>query len=121
MKIIGSLIIRETTMGALPTPKNSPLAREAQKIKGEIDALIQKMQKEAKFAPTRAQLEEHAEAVIDYINDHHAKISAHESYLKAAVIDLTEVPQMAPQMQRIAFLTALKDASHEMGLFISCL
>ena len=107
-------------MGALPTPKDSPVAKEAQKIKGEIDALITKMKKDPKHSPTRAQLGGHAQAIIDYINHNHKKISAHESYLKAAVIDLTEVPQMSPQMQRIAFLTALKDASHEMALFISC-
>ena len=108
-------------MGALPKPKDSPLAREAEKIKGEIDALIAKMKKNPKHSPTRAELENQAEAIMDYINHHHAKIASHESYLKAAVIDLTEVPQMAPQMQSIAFLTALKDASHEMALFISCL
>jgi len=108
-------------MGALPVPKSTPLAREAQKIKGKVDALITKMQKEPQFTPTRDQLEEYAELVIDYINDHHSKTAPHESYLKAAVIDLTEVPEMAPQMQRIAYLTALKDASHEMELFLSCL
>jgi hypothetical protein len=108
-------------MGALPAPKPSPLAREAQKIKGKIDALIAKMEKDATFSPKREQLEEHAEWIIDYINNNHAKTAPHESYLKAAVIDLTEVPEMAPQMQRIAYLTALKDASHEMELFLSCL
>ncbi|SRR5581483_198260 len=108
-------------MGALPTPKDSPLAREAQKIKGEIDALITKMKKDSKHSPTREQLADHAKALIGYINHNHSRIAAHESYLKAAVIDLTEVPQMSQQMQRIAFLTALKDASHEMALFISCL
>ncbi|MBS0604401.1 MAG: hypothetical protein JSS60_05105 [Verrucomicrobia bacterium] len=108
-------------MGALPAPKPSPLSREAQKIKGRVDALITKMQKDAKFTPTRDMLEEHAEQLIDYINDNHEKTAPHESYLKAAIIDLTEVPEMAPQMQRIAFLTALKDASHELELFLSCI
>jgi hypothetical protein len=107
-------------MGALPTPKPSPLTREAQKIKDHIDALVAKMQKNSSYTPTRGQLEDQAELIIDFINDNHAKTSPHESYLKAAVIDLTEVPEMAPQMQRIAFLTALKDASHELELFLSC-
>lgn len=108
-------------MGALPAPKPSPLSKEAQKIKGKIDALITKMQKDEKFSPTRGQLEEHAEMIIDYIGSHHAKTASYESHLKAAVIDLTEVPEMAPQMQRIAFMAALKDASHEIELFLSCL
>lgn len=108
-------------MGALPAPNASPLAKQVQKVKGQIDALILKMKKESKFSPTREKVEEFAEQLLDFINDHHAKIASHQSYLKAAIIDLTEVPVMAPQMQRIAFLTALEDASHELELFLSCI
>ena len=107
-------------MSALPSPKPSPLTKEAQKIKSRIDALIAKMQKDPNFSPPREQLEETAELIIDFINNNHSKTAPHESYLKAAIIDLTEVPVMAPQMQRISFLTALKDASHELELFLSC-
>jgi regulator of sigma D len=107
-------------MGALPAPKPSPLTKEAQKIKSRLDALIVKMQKEPHFTPTRDQLDDYAEQLIDYINQYHTKTAPHESHLKAAIIDLTEVPQMSPQMQRIAFLTALKDATQRLELFISC-
>ena len=108
-------------MSALPTPKQTPHAKEAQKIKAQIDDLIAKMQKDDKFTPTREDLENIAETMIDYISKNHFKITPHDSYLKAAVIDLTEVPVMAPQMQRLSFLIALKDGSHEMHLFLSCL
>lgn len=107
-------------MAALPAPKPSPLAKEAQKIKNQIDALLLKMQKNAHFTPTRGQLEDCAEEIIDYINKYHSKTASFEHHLKAAIIDLTEVPQMNPQMQRIAFLTALQDASQKMDLFLSC-
>lgn len=107
-------------MGALPTPKSTPLTKSIIKIKSHIDELILKMQKNPNFTPTRNQVEENAEKIIDYMDKNHDQISSHESYLKAAVIDLTEVPVMAPQMQRISFLTALKDASHELELFLSC-
>lgn len=107
-------------MNALPTPKSSPLVKKIQKIKGDIDIMISKMQKEPQFTPTRAQLEEFAEEIMDFRGKNRAAVAPHENYLKAAVIDLTEVPVMAPQMQRIAFLTALKDASHEVELFLSC-
>ncbi len=107
-------------MGVLPTPKPVPHTKEALKLKSRIDALITKMQKDEKFTPTREQLEEIAEDMIDYISKNHFKITPHDSYLKAAVVDLTEVPVMAPQMQRISFLIALKDTSHEMDLFLSC-
>lgn len=107
-------------MCALPAPKPSPVSKEIHKIKGQIDALIIKMQKDSKFTPTRGQLEDHAEAIIDYINKNHSKTAPHESYLKAAIIDLSEVPEMAPEMQRISFLTVLKDTSHNLELFLSC-
>src|ERR1043165_5990101 len=107
-------------MCALPTPKSSPLVKKAQKIKSEIDGMISKMQKQPHFTPTRGQVEDCAESIIDFINKNHSEIGSHLNYLKAAVIDLTEVPVMAPQMQRIAFMTALKDATHEMDLFLSC-
>jgi len=110
----------ENAMAALPAPKHSPLTREIQKIKEGLDTLMRKMHKEPKFSPKRDQLEEHAELIIDFINDHHAKIGAPISHLKAAIIDLTEVPVMNPQMQRLAFSTALKDAVQRLELFISC-
>lgn len=108
-------------MCALPSPKSSPLAKGAQKIKDRIDALLIRMQKEQNFTPTRDQLEEYAEQLIDYLNNQQNKAAPYSSHVKAAIIDLTEVPDMAPQMQRIAFLTALKDASREMELYLSCL
>lgn len=107
-------------MGALPAPKATILSKEAQKIKNRVDAIISKMQKETHFTPTRDQLDECAEQLIDFISHHHSKTAPYESHLKAAIIDLTEVPQMNPQMQRIAFMTALKDASQRIELFLSC-
>ncbi len=107
-------------MGAFPAPKSSTLARGIQKIKNRLDTLIEKMRKDNQYTPTRDQLEEQAELIIDFINDNHSKSAPYESHLKAAIIDLTEVPQMNPQMQRIAFQTALKDASQRLDLFINC-
>jgi len=107
-------------MSPLPAPKPSALTKEVLGMKSRVDSLISKMQKDTNFSPTREQLEEIAETIIDFISTHHSKTAPHESYLKAAIIDLTEVPVMAPQMQRISFLTALKDASYEIDLFLSC-
>ena len=102
-------------MPAMP----SPLGKKVMKIKTRVDNITLKMQKNPSYTPTRNDLEECAEQLIDFINDNHAQTLPLESYLKAAIIDLTEVPEMAPQMQRISFLTALKDASNELNLFIS--
>ena len=108
-------------MCAQPARKLSPLAKEVQRIKSEVDALTIKMQKDQKFTPTRPQLENCAEELIEYIAKNHGKINGFVSHLKAAIIDLTEVPVMSAQMQRLAFATALKDASHQLDRFLNCL
>jgi hypothetical protein len=101
-------------------PKASAVWAKAQKIKGEIDGLITKMQKQSDFTPTRDELETYAEQLLDFISRNHDVITPHDRFLKAAVIDLTEVPEMAPQMQRISFLTCLRDASKNMNEFMNC-
>jgi hypothetical protein len=101
-------------------PKTSAVWSKAQKIKGEIDSIITKMQKQPEFTPTRDQLETYAEQLLEFISKNHDIITPHDRYLKAAVIDLTEIPEMAPQMQRISFLTCLRDASKNMNEFMGC-
>ncbi|MBS0651965.1 MAG: hypothetical protein JSR39_00390 [Verrucomicrobia bacterium] len=109
---------------AYPQPSKNPKASavwaKAQKIKGEIDNIITKMQKQPEFVPTRDQLENYAEQLLEFISKNHDIITPHDRYLKAAVIDLTEIPEMAPQMQRISFLTCLRDASKNMNEFMGC-
>lgn len=105
---------------AMPQPKSSPAMSEAQKVKGQIDTLISKMHKQNSFTPTRNQLDDLAEELMNLINRHHnPKTAPFERYLKTAIIDLTEVPQMAPEMQRISFMTALKDASKNVDQFLN--
>lgn len=99
-------------------PRDTHAWAEAQKIKERVDAIIHKMQKDAHFTPTREQLEECAEQILTFINKYHASIVNYERYLKSAVIDLTEVPEMALQMQRISFLTSLRDASKNLLAFL---
>lgn len=114
---------RSQIMGAMqsqPMREPSPLAREAQKIKAKVDNVLAKMLKEPNFMPTREMLGEFAQEIIYFASRNHEKTMKHESYLKAAIIDLTEVPEMSPQMQRIAFQTCLKDASKELSTYISC-
>lgn len=109
---------------AYPQPARNPKATavwaKAQKIKSGIDTLITKMQKQPNFTPTRDQLEDYAEELLNYISKNHDVVGPYDRYLKAAVIDLTEVPEMAPQMQRISFLTCLRDASKNLNEFMNC-
>jgi hypothetical protein len=54
------------------------------------------------------------------MNQYHDQVHNHENFLKAALIDLTAIPEMAPQIQKLSFLTALKEASKELQLFLKC-
>jgi hypothetical protein len=100
--------------------KASAVWAKAEKIKGEIDRIITKIQEHPEYTPTHKDLEEIAKQILDCMSKNHDVIAFHARYLKAAVIDLTEVPEMSPQMQRISFLTCLRDASKNLDEFISC-
>lgn len=104
-----------------PSKKPSdPFYQAIKKIHSHLHHLIEKMEKESHYTPERKDLEAQAEHLIDFLNVYHEKAKPHKSHLKAAIIDLTEIPQMSHQMQRIAFLTALKDASIEIDRFLHC-
>ena len=82
--------------------------------------LSARIQKDAKFSPSRDNLDEIADQIIHICNIYHETIMPWDKHLKAAIIDLTEVPIiMGPEMQRFAFATALKDASESLNQFLS--
>ncbi|MBS0620168.1 MAG: hypothetical protein JSS61_01750 [Verrucomicrobia bacterium] len=103
---------------AKPSKEPSGIVRKALKLKGNIDGWISKMHKNENLIPSRDQLGEIAKSILEFHNAHHAALKSLDSYLKKAVIDLTEVPAMVPALERVAFLTALKDASKQLELFI---
>lgn len=94
--------------------------KEAEKLKAKVDALISKIQQDDHFSPSRKEIEQHAKVLIDLMNQYHEQVRNHENHLKAALIDLTAIPEMAPQMQRLSFLVSLKEASKELQLFLKC-
>jgi hypothetical protein len=100
-------------------PRDPMIHQKIDHIKMGVDALISKLQKQNSFTPTRDEVEKFAVQINDVIMKNRDKVRSFESYLKAAIIDLTEIPEMHPQMQRISFLTALKDASQKLQLFLS--
>lgn len=99
---------------------HSVFIKEAEKLKAKIDSLISKIQQDEYFSPSREEIEKHAKTLIDFMNQYHNQVYDHESFLKAALIDLTAIPEMPPQMQKLSFLTALKEASKELQLFLKC-
>jgi len=112
-------------MSAVPShpskkPRDAAIYKKAETIKTQVDKIISKMQKDTSYLPTRADVEKYAVQINDLVVDNREKVRQFESFLKAAIIDLTEVPDLQPQMQRIGFLTALKDASQKIQLFLDC-
>lgn len=96
----------------------SPLHKGLEKIKSEIDSILNKMKKDGKFLPNQEELNEHSRKAVELIKKYHPKITPEQKNLLAAVIDLNEVPLMHPKMQRIAFETALKEASENLDTYL---
>jgi methyl-accepting chemotaxis protein len=107
---------------ALPSkkPRDPTIHQKIEQIKTEIDRLISKIHKQSAYNPTRSEVEKYAVQINEVIMKNRESVRQFESFLKAAIIDLTEVPEMHPQMQRISFITALKDASQKLQLFLDC-
>lgn len=59
-----------------------------------------------------------ARELIDTLNKYHHVLGHLEVYLKNALIDLTEIPYMQPQMQKIAFEVAIKAALRNLQIFL---
>jgi hypothetical protein len=101
-------------------PRDPMIHQKIEHIKSEVDTLVSKIQKQTAYTPSRGDVERYAVAINDVIMKNRDHVRQFESFLKAAIIDLTEIPEMHPQMQRISFITALKDASHKLQLFLDC-
>lgn len=98
--------------------KAGPAQKELLKLHEKINSHILKMEKDKNHMTKQEELNKYAEQIITIINKYHAEVVKWESFLKAAIVDLTEVPSMQPQMQRIAILTAMKDACTNIQSFL---
>ncbi len=99
--------------------KDQPLYKGLQAIKDEIDRILQRMQKDTNYMPERSDLDQFSARAVELIQKYQPKMASNQKTLLAAVIDLTEVPVMHPKMQRVAFQTALKDASANLDSYLS--
>lgn len=82
--------------------------KEITQIKNALEKILDKMKSQTNYCPTVQELEKHAESIINFINKHDKEIKHAKAHLKNAVIDLTEVPVMHPNMQKIAIQTCVK-------------
>ncbi len=99
--------------------KAGPSQKGILKIHDKIESLIHKANKDPHYSIKQNELNRFAEQLIEIINEHHRHIERWEAPLKAAIIDLTEVPTMHKELQRIAYITALKDALKNLERFLS--
>ena len=95
----------------------SPAKKEITEIRHELHTLFEKMNKDEGFCPKVQDLDKHAKVILKYINKHHKACDKTKSSLKDAIIELTEIPLMHHEMQRIAIRTALKMACENIDKF----
>lgn len=95
------------------------LENSLQEIKHQIDKTLEMMKKNRNFTPERAELDKLSKRTLELVQKYHPTMSPQQKTLLAAVVDLTEVPVMQPVMQRVAFETALKDASKNIQRFLN--
>lgn len=101
-----------------PKGQENPLQIGLRTIKQEIDKLLEKMKRETSYTPDRTLLDRFSAKAVELVQKHHPKIAEAQKTLLTAVIDLTEIPTMHPKMQRVAYQTALREASKNLGSYL---
>lgn len=84
----------------------------------ELEVLIEKISDKKDYEPLQKEVDALAKSIIDVVATHHHEIKKFEIYLKNAIIDLTEVPYMQPQMQKIAFEVSIRAAIKNLHSFL---
>ncbi len=95
-----------------------PIHQKVHHVMDQLEQLLVTLSK-SKDCPTLQQgIDQAAKELIAITTKHHKEIAKYESYLKNATIDLTEVPHMQPQMQKIAFEVAIGAAIKNLQSFL---
>jgi hypothetical protein len=95
-----------------------PIQQKIHHVMDQLETLLTTLSKN-KDCPTLQQgIDQCAKDIISISTKHHKEIAKYESFLKNAIIDLTEVPHMQPQMQRIAFEVAITAALTNLQSFL---
>lgn len=102
-----------------PQKQPAPLQQGLVQIKQEIDKILQNMKKNPHYTPQREEVEIFAQRTLELVQKYHPLISPEQKMLLIAVIDLTEIPQMHPKMQKVAYETALKDAANNIKEYLA--
>ena len=95
-----------------------PIHQKVHQIMDQLDQLLVKLSKSKDCPSLQQGIDQCAKDLLHIISKNHVSIAKFESYLKNAIIDLTEVPHMQPQMQRIAFEVSIGAAIKNLKSFL---
>lgn len=107
---------------AVPSHKrkeSSPSHKAILSIRESLFEFSSKMKKDKSFCPSVQELDKYAKKIVQFVEKHHKECDKTKSFLKDAIIDLTEIPLMHPQMQRVAIETAIKMSVENIDKFCS--
>lgn len=90
--------------------ESSPSNKIILSIRDDLAHIFDKMNKNEKYCPDVQELEVYATKIIRFYEKYADSNSKSSSYLKNAIIDLTEIPVMHPNLQRIAIKTVINEA-----------
>jgi hypothetical protein len=96
-----------------------PIQKQIQGISNRLNKLISELSKNKDYPSLQGDIDSCAKEIIDITQKHYEKLGPAISHLKNAIIDLTEVPYMHPQMQKIAFEVAIQSAVKHLDTFLS--
>ena len=97
---------------------HGPIHKQVHQIMDQLDQLLIKLSKSKDCPSLQQGIDQCAKDLLGIIQKNHASIAKFESYLKNAIIDLTEVPHMQTQMQKIAFEVAIRAAITNLKSFL---
>ena len=107
-----------TTAHKYSENNREPSYEKVVSILNRLNNLSLKMGKSQTFTPPQEEVDGCARELIDTLSKYHDTLGKLEVYLKNALIDLTEIPYMQPQMQKIAFEVAVKAAMRNLQTFL---
>lgn len=106
-------------MSTARKPENQgPIQQKVYHVMDTLDQLLLTLTKNKDVPTLQQDVDNSAEELMSIMSKHSKEIGKYTSYLKNAIIDLTEVPQMQPQMQKVAFQEAIKAAKKNLQTFL---
>jgi hypothetical protein len=102
---------------ARPHSMENPFHKEILDIKDSLNTIHEKMKKNGSYCPSVQELDQHGKAIERFMGKHHKEIEHAKPHLKNALIDLTEIPIMHPNMQRLTIQTCLKTSIENIDKF----